>query len=198
MTKYVLNSGGIKNHPALAKKYFAEVFRGLGTTPRLLVCCFAQPREDWEEKYKRDVEKFPSFSPEGIVPQLELAFPETFEEQIRKSDALYLHGGDDHLLLYWLKKFSIPKIWEGKVVATSSASSNVLCSHFWICDWRQCMDGLGIFPIKFIAHYDSNYGANDSRGPVNWKAGYADLEAFGDTALKIYAMKEGEFAVFEK
>ena len=63
-----------------------------------------------------------------------MAFPATFEEQIKNSDAVYIHGGDDHLIQYWLRKFNIPKIWDGKVVAASSASSHALSKHFWTCD----------------------------------------------------------------
>ena len=54
MTKYILNSGGSRNYPDRAKKFFAEVVKGLGKTPRLLICCFAQPREDWEKKFIED------------------------------------------------------------------------------------------------------------------------------------------------
>jgi len=30
MTKYILNSGGIRNNPELAKKFFAEMVKGFG------------------------------------------------------------------------------------------------------------------------------------------------------------------------
>ena len=54
--------------------------------------------------------------PEGIEAKFELAIPDAFVEQIKQADAIYLHGGDDHLVQYWLKQFDIPKIWEGKKV----------------------------------------------------------------------------------
>ncbi|MDB5238586.1 MAG: hypothetical protein JWM46_856 [Candidatus Kaiserbacteria bacterium] len=195
MTKYVLNSGGMRNYPDRAKKFFAEVVSGLGEKPRILICCFAQPREDWEEKFEKDKNTLFDLFPEGIHPVLEMAFPATFTEQIENSDVVYMHGGDDHLIQFWLKQFDIPKIWDGKVVATSSASSNALARHFWTCDWRQAMDGLGILPIKFLAHYDSEYGKNDPRGPVDWQAGREELESFGDTSMPVHALGEGEFIV---
>ncbi len=49
MTKYVLNSGGVSNNPDLAKKFFAEIFKGLANNPKMLICAFAQPREDWDK-----------------------------------------------------------------------------------------------------------------------------------------------------
>jgi hypothetical protein len=197
MTKYVLNSGGIRNQPELARAFFAEVFKGLGSNPRLLICFFALPREDWETKFVQDKENLPRLFPNGVHPILDIAFPETFAKQLRKNDAVYMHGGDDHLIQYWLRQFDIPHIWEGKVVATNSASSNALSTSFWTCDWRQCMEGLGILPIKFLGHFESSYGQDDSRGPVDWQKGKKELEEYGDITLPVYPLKEGEFVVIE-
>lgn len=198
MVKYILNSGGTRNYPDRAKKFFTEIVNGLGDKPRILICCFAQPREDWEQRFVQDSNTLFNLFPEGIQPILEMASPSTFEGQIENSDAVYIHGGDDHLLQYWLRQFDIPKIWDGKVVATNSASSNALSKHFWTCDWRQNMDGLGILPIKFLAHYKSAYGKDDPRGPVDWENGYKELEEYGDKSLPIHAIEEGKYIVFEK
>ena len=196
MTKYVLNSGRAMTSADKGRKFFEEVFKGPGNNPRLLICNFAQAREKWEEKFANDVQYFKEVFAD-IDPILTLAYPDKFEEQIRQSDAIFIHGGDDHLIQYWLRKFDIPKIWETKVVAGSSAGSDVLVKHFWTCDWRQCFDGLGILPIKFIAHYKSEYGINDPRGPVDWEKGHEELEKYGDVNLSIYALEEGVFEVFE-
>jgi hypothetical protein len=198
MTKYILNSGGLRNNPAKAKKFFTEIVKGLGNKPKLLVCCFAQPREDWETKFAQDKEDIIKLVSRGVSPILELAIPSAFEKQIKNSDTIYIHGGDDHLIRYWFEKFDIPDIWKGKVVATNSASSHVLSKHFWTCDWRELMDGLGILPIKFLAHYKSAYGNNDPRGPINWTEAYKKLKNYGNKSLPIYALKEGEYTVVEK
>ena len=197
MTKYILYSGGMKKSSDKGKKFFEEVFKGLGKNPKLLVCNFAQPRENWEEKFAQDQEHLRELFTEDIEPILTLAFPDKFEQQIKECDAIYIRGGDDHLIQYWLHQFDLPKIWEGKAVSAISAGSNALSTYFWTCDWRQCMDGLGILPIKFLAHYESEYGVNDSRGPVGWERGRSELEKFGDANLPIYALKEGEFEIFE-
>jgi len=197
MTKYVLNSGGIGNNLELGKKFFTEVFRGMGDKPKLLICCFAQPRENWESKFDEDKKGIIDLVPEGVSPILELAFPETFGEQIKNTDAIYIHGGDDHLIMYWFEKFKIPNLWRDKVIATNSASSNVLSRYFWTCDWRQLMEGMGILPIKFLAHYKSSYGDNDPRGAINWEKAYEELKNYGDEKLPIYALEEGHYQVLE-
>ena len=197
MTKYVLNSGGLKNNPKRAKDFFEEILKGLGSNPKILICCFAQPREDWEIKFAQDKEGIVDLAPKGVSPVLELALPSKFEEQIRDSNVVYIHGGDDHLIKYWFKKFNVPDIWENKVVATSSAGSNVLSKHFWTCDWRELMDGLGILQIKFLPHYKSSYGKEDPRGPVNWEKAYEELINYEDK-LPIYALEEGDYVVIEE
>ncbi|MBU0894787.1 MAG: Type 1 glutamine amidotransferase-like domain-containing protein [Nanoarchaeota archaeon] len=195
MTKYVLNSGGMKNNPKMSKKFFAELVNGLGEKPRFLYCYFAQPREDWEESFSKEKEQLPKIVPEGVFPLIELAFPTKFEKQINDSDIVYIKGGDDHLLQYWLKKFDIPNIWKNKVVGTSSASSHALSTQFWTSDWRQCMEGLGVLPIKFLAHYKSAYGGKDTRGPINWEKALEELKNFGEKDLPIYALEEGHFKI---
>ncbi len=198
MTKYILNSGGIGNSQDKGAKFFNEMLKGLSLSPKILICAFAQPREDWEEKFAEDVDYFNSIFNKDVRPILDLAFPDSFEKQVGESDAIYIHGGDDHLIQYWLKKFDLPKIWEGRVVATNSASSHALSQSFWTCDWRRCMEGLGILPIKFLAHFKSQYGSQDPRGSIDWDAAHSLLQKYGDNTLPIYALEEGEYKVIEK
>lgn len=198
MTKYILNSGGSKNNPDKAKFSVAEALKDKGQSPKILFCFFAQKREDWERIYKEKMDGFKAMMPNGIKPSFELALPDRFIEQINKSDIIIISGGDDHLVQYWLKQFDIPKIWQDKTVVASSASSDALSQHFWTCDWRQCMDGLAILPIKFIPHYKSNFGADDPRGPIDWDKAYDELKKYGNKDLPIHALPEGEFLVIEK
>ncbi len=195
MVKYILNSGGIRNNMEGGKRFFTEAVKGFSDTPRVLICLFAYPREHWEEKYNEI--KNLSLYPTNTIPVFNLAFPDKFEEQINNSDIIYIYGGDDHLIKYWLSKFNLPKIWEGKVVVTNSSSSQVLSKYAWTCDWRECIDGLGILPIKFISHYKSNYGHDDSRGLIDWDKAYEELKNYKED-LPIYALKEGEFEVFNQ
>lgn len=193
MTKYILNSGGIRNNIGEGKKFFAEAVKDLGDNPKILLCLFAYPREKWEIKFEEIKQN--NLYPLNITPIFTLAIPDIFEEQIKENDVIYIYGEDDHLLQYWLKKFDIPKIWNGKVVITNSAGSNAMAKYFWTCDWRQCMDGLGILPIKFVPHYNSSFGENDPRGPIDWEEAYNKVKEYKED-LPIYALKESEFIIF--
>jgi hypothetical protein len=123
--------------------------------------------------------------------------PSTFVEQCKNAGVVYFHGGDDHLLQYWMKQYNLQELFSEKVVATNSASSDMLSKHYWTCDWRRCADGLAVLPIKFIPHYQSNFGDADPRGPIDMQKAYDDLAAYGDTSLPIHALKEGEYIVID-
>jgi hypothetical protein len=127
-----------------------------------------------------------------------LAIPQGFETQCAKADVIYFHGGDDYLLQYWMRHYNLANLFKDKTVGTNSASSNMLATHFWTCDWRQCMDGLGVLRIKFIPHYQSDFGKDDPRGPIEWQKAYAELTAYGDSNLEIHALQEGEFIVIDQ
>lgn len=195
MTKYVLNSGGMRNNPEGAKRYFAELVKDTSANPRILMCLFAQPREVWEEKFGSYVDGFRPYVPDDVEPTYELAFPDTFAEQVAASDIIYCHGGDDHLAQYWFEKLNTVEVWKGKVVGTNSAATHALSTYFWTCDWRELKEGLGVLPIKTIAHYESGYGKDDPRGPIDWAEAKKKLEDYGDQSLPVYALPEGEYVV---
>lgn len=197
MTKYVLNSGGIKNQPELKRKFHREIVKDRGAQPAFLLCNFAQPREFWESKFDDYVSAIVEDMPDTVRPSFTLGMPNNFATQCQAADIIYFHGGDDHLLQYWMGTFNITELFKDKVVATNSASSNLLSTHYWTCDWRECGDGFGILPIKFIPHFNSDFGNVDPRGPIAWQAAYEELEKYGDKSLPLHALKEGEYVVFE-
>ena len=198
MTKYILNSGGLKNNPQKATKFFNEIVRGHGRNPKILLCFFAEKREDWEMKFEKYKKGFMELVSVDVSPNFELAFPDKFEKQVRNNDVVYIYGGDDELLMSRMKEFDLPTLWKDKTVAVISAGSDMLATHFWTCDWRKSMDGLGVLPIKVIPHYKSDYGKDDPRGSIDWKNALEELKEYGDTNLPIHALDEGDYLVIEK
>ncbi len=57
------------------------------------------------------------------------------------------------------------------------------------------MDGLGVLPMKFLAHFESSFGNDDPRGAIDWQRSLADLKNYGDVTLPIHPLREGEFVV---
>lgn len=198
MTKYILQSGGLVGHPELKRKFHREVVKGLSGDIKILLCNFAQKREEWEPKFEGYCQSILKDMPDDVRPTFELAMPDTFVDQIQACDVLYCHGGDNDLIEYRMSKYKLPDIWEGKIVSVNSASSQMLSAAYYTNDWRLCRTGFGILPIKFIPHYMADPNPLDPRGPVDWPKVYEDLAAYGDTSLPIHALKEGEFVVIEQ
>ncbi len=198
MTKYILNSGNAKYDSQKHKAFIGEALVGLKGNVKVLYCLFAQPREKWEAKFEEYKKSFAALADENVELNFELAFPDKFKEQCSQSDVIMIQGGDDYLLQFWFKQFDLESFFQDKIIATSSAGSDALVSSFWTCDWRKSMKGLNLLPIKFIPHYKSNYGADDSRGKIDWEEAYKELELYEDCKLSIHALKEGEFIVIEK
>ena len=196
MTKYVLNSGGIRNQPKLKKDFHQEMVKDLGQDVKILMVLFPVAREYWEQKYPLSCASIQS-DLKGYNLKLEMAFPDTFESQVKAADVIYMAGGDDALCRYWFSSYDLPDLFKNKVVATNSATSEMLAVNYWTCDWRKCDDGFGILPIKFLPHYKSEFGTDDPRGPINWEQAKRELEEYGDKRLPLYALKEGEYEVFE-
>lgn len=198
MTKYIVNSGNIKAYPEKMRAYNDAIysdFIGSKKPVKVLMCFFAMPREDWETKYI--IYKKNLLGDFIVRTDVEMAMPEKFKEQCKNAEVIYVSGGDDELLACRFSQFDLPDMWEGKVIATSSAGSDYLAHSFWTCDWRMCMDGLGILPIKVIPHFNSCYGADDPRGPIDWQKAHDELALYGDTSLPIHALEEGDFIVQE-
>lgn len=199
MIKYVLNSGGLRNQPELKEQFHREIVKGLGNNPKFLLCNFAQGREYWEVKFPGYSNMITEDMPDDTKPAFVLAMPDIFVEQCKDTDVIYFHGGDNDLIEFWMHQFDISKIFQGKVVATNSASSMMLASSYYTCDWRSCRKGFAVLPIKFIAHYKSAFGDDDPiRGPIDWQKAYNELAAYGDISLPIHALKEGEYSVIKQ
>lgn len=187
-TKLILNSGGVKRREDLKKQFHQEMVKGLPLKLNILICSFAQGREFWEEKFPGYSASIKEDLPEHDL-SFTLAMPDDFANQIKDADIIYFNGGDDHLFAYWMDKFEF-RLFEGKVLATNSASSDYLSDSFWPNDWKKPMMGRGVLPIKFIPHYEADE-------TIDWLKVEEELRGFGDPELPIYKLKEGEFVVFE-
>lgn len=196
MTKYILNSGGIKHQPELKKQFHQEMVKGLANKLQILIVLFPQPREYWEQKYSLSCESIKSDIRDHDM-QFELAFPDIFEAQVKRADIIYMSGGDDALCRYWFSNYNLSELFTDKIVVTNSATSEMLSASFWTCDWRQCSNGFGILPIKFMPHFHSDFGKDDPRGPIDWPAAQRELAEYGDQNLPVYTLEEGRYEVFK-
>lgn len=79
---------------------------------------------------------------------------------------------------------------EGKTIAGTSAGADMLAKYAYGLDRLVVLDCLGILPLKFIPHWQSDYNAPN----INWHKAYQELKEYKED-LEIVTLKEGEFKV---
>lgn len=193
MTKYILVGGYIHKAPDGGKALFEEMVKGFNFDRpiKILDCTFAEPRELWKEKFQKDKLIFLRYLNNF---EFEFADPLKFAEQIKLSDVLHIRGGTVDLLMEVLSKSgNWIKELEGKTVVGTSAGAGVFAKYSYGLNSLKLLDCLGLLPIKFLAHFRSDYNAPN----IDWDKALEELKNYKED-LPIYALKEGEFVVINK
>lgn len=198
MTKYILEGGNYFNYPDKAKSFFNEALEGLGEQPTILWCMFATDSDERADRYQKYISKAAAVYPEGVRPISIEAVEDDFEAQVAEADLINIQGGSTVNLRTSLEKYDLEKLFDGKVVGGHSAGANIMASSFWSPGLRQFGQGFGIFPIKTLTHYGSDYGSDDPRGQIDWERARQELVAYKNQDHEVLALEEGEFVVFEK
>ena len=195
MTKYILVGGYI--HKALdgGKAFCEEMIKGLDKKPiKILDCMFARNLEDWESGLEKDKEFFNKFITDF---ELELADPDKFTEQVKNSDIIYLKGGYTRKIMELLTKdLGWIKELDGKVLAGTSAGADAIAKYYVVLTTKRVDDGLGLLPVKFIPHWNSDY-SDDEAKDINWEDELSKLKEYKED-IPVYTLKEGEFKVFNQ
>lgn len=165
-----------------------EIANSLPSIARVLLVCHAKPKDMRKEScgVMRDI--FLTIAPDKKI-NVELASDDAgvFINQIKNADAIYLSGGNTFVLLNFLRKISgLEDIWQGKVVAGSSAGALALAKYFYENDDDSFGEGLGILPMKIFCHYSA-----DRLGKIK------ELKAYKEN-LEIKAIPEEHFIIIEK
>lgn len=173
------------------RAFFEELVKGLDANKpiKILDCVFADP-EKAEAKFVEDKEKIAKFLPNII---LELAAQEKFIEQVKDSQVIFFRGGETDILLDTLNKCgNWAEYLDGKTVAGTSAGAMMLAKYSHALEKDKVIDGLGLVPVKVIAHWESPIY------DVDWGKALMMLRTHGDESLPLYNLKEGEFVVISQ
>ncbi len=192
MTKYILAGGYLHNASDGGRAFCEELIKNINKKPvKILDCMFARFLNSWEIKFKEDGEFFSKYINNF---ELILASQENFLEQVKSADIVFLRGGETELLLERLNKTgNWVKELEGKTLVGTSAGGDVISKYSWNLDLKKVEECLGLLPIKFIPHWHSDYDSPN----IDWQKAFQELKEYKED-LPIYALKEGEFKVFEK
>lgn len=192
MIKYILVGGFVHKAQDGGRAFCEELIKGIDKKPvKILDCMFARKREDWQESIERDNTFFSKFIKDF---ELELADPNKFTEQVKNSDVIYLRGGHDSPLIELLSKnIGWIKELEGKVLAGTSAGGDAIAKYYCVINTNMVGDGLGLLPIKFIPHWNSDY-SDDEVKDIDWGEELKKIKGYKED-LPIYTLGEGEFIV---
>lgn len=188
MTKYILHGGAAKKETEDNRKFFIEITKGLPDPVSLLIVCFAKKKDIWDEVFENVKLTFSWALPEKQIEfVLASENTETFIEQIKKANALYMLGGETRVLRDYLAKVdNLEELWSGKVIAGSSAGALALAKYWYENDDDTYNKGLGIFPFKLFCHYTEK-----KSGKLN------GLKEYGDDS-EVKTIEEEKYFIIEK
>lgn len=194
MTKYILVGGYPWKAPDGGRAFAEELVAGFSEPIKILECVFARPREEWGKACSQDKEFFEKHLPNKVI-EIQLAQPETFLEQVKWANTIYIRGGASETLLLTLASQGAgwEKELEGKTLAGSSAGTHVISKYYYGLDDLKIGEGLGLLPIKAIVHYRSDYNAPN----IDWEKAEVELRNYKEE-LPILKLPEGQFEIIVK
>ncbi len=152
-TKYILHGGFTSHINAENDKFFKEILKDSPDNPKVLLVYFAKEKEEVLDSKTKTIAQFEKNKGNKNL-SFEIADEKQFEEQIKKADIIYLHGGNTLKLLNALKKFSnLKKLFNEKTIAGESAGAYVLSTYFYNAKENRVSEGLGFVPVKIICHW---------------------------------------------
>lgn len=190
MAKFILHGGGSKTwNEAERQENYQEVAKvltsGFQSPIKVLLVYFARLPEFWDEKFVEDKVNF-SNEVTGLDCALEVANPDpkSFEEQVKKSDIIFVRGGNTKLLMDAIQHTpNFGQLLKDKVYFGSSAGAYLVSKYYYSNDRHQIEEGLGILPIKCFAHWDESQ-----------QKSLKELKMYGEE-LPVTLLKEGEYKV---
>lgn len=188
-TKYILHGGFTRKVNKQNEKFFQEIVKDI-EKPKVLMCLFAVVEQDRVgELYQELSKRMQDLHPSTVITFM-LASQEDFVTQLKNADVLYMHGGNTEQLMETLQSFPTFKDEiVGKVVAGSSAGAYVLVAEGAAHTSEHSRVGLGLMPVRLIAHYES------LELPPNENS-VTELLA-SDTEYELVKLKDCEWRVFE-
>src|SRR3989344_5814568 len=155
MIKFILHGGNLGDNNKDNYSFFNESTRIKSKDVNILMCYLSSEDENIiSDKFRRHSSKFKRFAG-GKSTHFKLAEVDKFSDQVKWSDLVYLAGGFE--TSDFVEKMSVTKnlelLFEGKVVAGSSAGVNCLAKYYYGNTIQRIESGLGIINIKTYCHY---------------------------------------------
>lgn len=183
-TKYILHGGESSKRTQENETFFRTIL-DLTNKDQINILCvyFARPEHRWQESFYEDRIAFENVSGSKSL-YINLAEKDTFEEQIKNSDVIFINGGFKGFLREALLGIeSLENILNNKIVVGISAGANMLAKYYYSQGGDEIREGIGLLPIKVICHYSED------------KFGQLELLKKYKEDLPIYKIPEESFVV---
>jgi len=175
------------------KRFVEVLFRYFPKNIKLAFCIFAQPESDWQETRASNISCFDKFKGPRTIAYKTIT-PDTFAEVSAWADIVYIPGGEPHQLIDTVTACGdIAKLWDGKLIAGSSAGADLFCAGFTYLQDKTFGRGLGWIPASCIPHWR----AADFSGytPSDWD--WAEQESLKQLPnMPVLCIPEGDFVEF--
>src|SRR3989344_5931234 len=153
MTKYILHGGNSKEINSDNDSFFREMTAGTAGRTTVLLNYFSRKDNEVESCAEEDKKRFLQSSDNKDLV-FEIARPESLAEQLVQVDEMYMRGGETKKLVESISLTkNLENLFEGKIIAGSSAGVYVLAKYYWENDINELGKGLGIFDFKVFCHY---------------------------------------------
>lgn len=168
MKTKVIVSGGYADEPNdLNSQFFKEILKDTSNNITVLLVLFSRPEDVWGIKSKGVIAQFDKVKA-GKKVNYVIANHEELEEQISRSDVIYIRGGTTSLLLDEIARHpKFTDLIKGKVVAGESAGTYLLSDYFYSKSEGGVFRGLAILPVKTICHFEGKNEEQLDKCPAN-------------------------------
>ncbi len=190
MTTYIFHGGNTFAVSSENTWFFEKILQAVPKANiHILFIPFAREKERWSAGAKKIEERFTEVRSERtLIFDIADEGIDALRIQIQISDIVFIWGGDTQKLQKNLEEIpDLETLFEGKVVAGTSAGALVLTKYYYENDTDSFHPWLAILPIKCICHWK------------NEKWGLLDvLKTHGNPDDEILTLAEWEYEIMKK
>ena len=156
-TKFILHGGASIRRTQENKKFFSEIVNSIDKDTLNVLCVyFARPEHRWDESFYKDKYAFELVETTKTL-NIEIASYDDFENQLQKSDVIFINGGFKGHLKETIESIdNFNGLISGKTVVGVSAGANILSTYYYSQGIDDIREGAGILSIKLFCHFDAS------------------------------------------
>ena len=188
-TTFILHGGRLRYENQHNDSFFREITKNLKDGDIVLFVGFARKDQiERENIYERDRELILRQTEKKII--VENAKEESLIDQVKKSKAIFVCGGDTLGLQKIMEKYEgLTDAIKGKIFAGSSAGALICAKYYFACSAKAVYEGFGWLPICLMVHYGNpEFNSTDET--------LEELKQYSDS-LELIALPECEWTLRE-